>query len=78
MVKRGIIRKIIYDWVSNMVVVRKKNNDLRICIDLIHLNRQIKRPHYMLPTLEQILSVISVIFSCFFLITFDEIGIFEF
>ena len=57
MVKRGIIRKVIEptDWVSNMVVIRRKNNHLRICIDPIHLNRQIQRPHYMLPTQEKIL-----------------------
>lgn len=41
------------DWVSNMVVVQKANKkDLRICIDPIHLNKAIKRPHYQMPTID--------------------------
>ena len=38
-----------------MVVVRKSNNDLRICIDPTNLNKEIKRPHYALPTIDDIL-----------------------
>ena len=44
------------DWVSSMVVVTKPNtNELRICIDPTDLNQAIKRPHYPLPTIEEIL-----------------------
>ena len=38
-----------------MVVVRKKNNDIRICLDPTNLNKAIKRPHYALTTIEDIL-----------------------
>lgn len=44
------------NWVSSMVVVTKRNSkDLRICIDPTDLNKAIKRPHYPLPTIEEIL-----------------------
>ena len=43
------------DWVSNVVVARKKNGDLRICIDPHALNKALKRERYQLPTLEDIL-----------------------
>ena len=40
------------DWVSRMITVVKPNK-LRNCINLKHLNRAIKRPHYPLPTVEE-------------------------
>ena len=42
-------------WVSSMVVVRKPNGNLRICIDPKDLNKVLKRSHYPLPTIEDIL-----------------------
>ena len=47
------------DWVSNVVVARKKNGDLRICIDPHALNNALKRERYQLPTLEDILPELS-------------------
>ena len=41
-------------WVSSMVVVQKKNNKLRICLDPRDLNKAIMRSHYPLPTIEQV------------------------
>ena len=44
------------DWVSSMVLVTKPNSkDLRICLDPMDLNQAIKRPHYPLPVIEEIL-----------------------
>ena len=40
-------------WTSNMVVVRKPNK-IRICLDPMHLNKAIKRNHYPMPTMEDI------------------------
>ena len=37
-----------------MVVVRKKNNEIRICLDPKELNAVIKREHYPLPVMEEI------------------------
>uniref|UniRef100_A0A673W9M9 Gypsy retrotransposon integrase-like protein 1 n=1 Tax=Salmo trutta TaxID=8032 RepID=A0A673W9M9_SALTR len=42
------------DWISNMVIV-KKPDKLRICIDPKHLNRALRRSHYIMPTLEDVL-----------------------
>ena len=42
------------EWVSSMVVVEKKNNEIRICLDPRDLNRAIMRCHYPLPTIEQV------------------------
>ena len=41
------------DWVSSMVVVQKPNK-LRICLDPKHLNKAIKRPHYPMPVIQDI------------------------
>jgi len=43
------------DWVSSMVLVKKPDGTVRICLDPTDLNRAIKRPIYPLPTIEQIL-----------------------
>lgn len=42
------------DWISNMVIV-KKTEKLRVCIDPKHLNQALKRSHYIMPTLEDVL-----------------------
>ena len=42
-------------WVSQMAVVNKKNGSLRICIDPQPLNTVLKREHFKLPTLDDIL-----------------------
>ena len=41
------------DWVSSMVVVNK-NDKIRICLDPRDLNRAIRREHYPLPTVEEV------------------------
>uniref|UniRef100_A0A8C5Q7G7 Gypsy retrotransposon integrase-like protein 1 n=1 Tax=Leptobrachium leishanense TaxID=445787 RepID=A0A8C5Q7G7_9ANUR len=42
------------DWISNMVIV-KKPDKLRICIDPKFLNLALRRSHYIMPTLEDVL-----------------------
>ena len=34
------------EWVSSLIVVKKPNGKLRICIDPVHLNKALKRSHY--------------------------------
>ena len=41
-------------WISSMVVVPKKNGDVRICLDPKDLNKAIQREHYPLPTIEDV------------------------
>ena len=42
------------DWVSNLVVVEKKDGSLRLCLDPKDLNKAIKREHYKIPTMKEI------------------------
>ena len=43
------------DWVNQMAIATKKNGSLRICIDPRSLNLALKREHYQLPVLDDIL-----------------------
>eukprot|EP00253_Pinus_taeda_P013364 PITA_13364 len=45
-------------WVSNMVPVRKKNGDIRICIDFRNLNKACQKDNFPLPPMEQILQAV--------------------
>ena len=47
------------NWVSNMVPVRKKNGDIRICIDFRNLNKASLKDNFPLPTMEQILQSVA-------------------
>ena len=47
------------NWVSNMVPVRKKNGDIRICIDFKNLNKASLKDNFPLPTMEQILHSVA-------------------
>ena len=47
------------DWVNNLVVVEKKNGSLRLCLDPKDLNRAIKREHYTILTLQEIVTEFS-------------------
>ena len=42
------------DWVSSLAYSRKADGDLRICLNLTHLNKAIRWDHYRIPTLEEI------------------------
>ena len=56
MVKERIITPVTdpTPWISSMVVVRKKNGALRICLDPKELNKAIQRENYPLPTIEDV------------------------
>ena len=43
-------------WVNSLVVVNKKNGNLRLCLDPRNLNRAILREHFNLPTREELTS----------------------
>ncbi|KAK2727953.1 hypothetical protein QYM36_008431 [Artemia franciscana] len=42
------------DWVNSVVIVEKANGNLRICLDPVDLNKNLKRPHYPIPKFESI------------------------
>jgi hypothetical protein len=48
------------DWVSSLVVVEKpRTGKLRVCLDPRDLNKAIKREHYQMPTLEDVISKLA-------------------
>lgn len=53
------------DWVSSLVVTEKPNGRLRVCIDPQHLNKALKRGHYPLPVIEDILPELTNVKSVF-------------
>ena len=54
--QRSVIKKMTEptDWVSSIVISRRKNGKLQICLDPKDLNKVIKRCHHKTPTLEEI------------------------
>ena len=57
MVQQGIIEPVNEptNWVSSLALVIKRNGKLRICIDPRPLNKALKREHFQLPILDDIL-----------------------
>jgi hypothetical protein len=46
-------------WVSNLVPVRKKSGEIRLCVDFRNLNRASDKYNYHVPPMEQILQHVS-------------------
>jgi hypothetical protein len=46
-------------WVSNLVPVRKKFGDIRLCVDFRNLNRASKKDNYPDPPMEKLLQTVS-------------------
>ena len=42
-------------WISALIVVTKPNGDIRICIDPKPLNKALRRNHYPLPTIDDVI-----------------------
>jgi hypothetical protein len=60
MLEAGIIAQTRHSsWCSNMVVARKKNGKIRICIDFRNLNRACTKDHYPLPKMETLLQRVT-------------------
>ena len=57
----GVIAKVDgpSDWVSQIAIVIKKSGDLCICIDPKPLNEALRREHFQLPVLKDLLSELS-------------------
>jgi hypothetical protein len=48
-----------FEWVTNLVPVRKKNEEIRLCVDFRNLNRSSKKDNYPLPKMEHILERVT-------------------
>ena len=61
LVEEGVIRKIEEptSWSSPLVIVKKPNNKIRICMDLRSLNKAIQRPNFEIPNPDDIFASIS-------------------
>ena len=55
----GIIRPSHSPWASNVILVRKHDGSLRMCIDYRQLNKRTIKDSYALPRIEQILDTLS-------------------
>jgi hypothetical protein len=47
------------EWVSNLVLVRKKNGEISLCVDFRNLNRSSKKDNYPLPKMERMLQNVA-------------------
>jgi len=47
------------NWISTLVVATKKNGKVRLCIDPKPLNEALDRYHYPLPTIGDVLPLLS-------------------
>ena len=54
----GVIKKCTEPtaWVHSLVVAKKKNNKLRVCLDPSDLNRAVMREHFPMQTVEDVIS----------------------
>lgn len=55
----GIIRKSFSPFASNIVIVRKKNGKLRMCVDYRMLNQRTIKDSYALPRIEEVLDTLA-------------------
>jgi hypothetical protein len=54
------IRPVLYPtWLSNMVVVKKKNGKWRVCVDFTDLNKVCPKDHFPLPRIDQLVDSAS-------------------
>ena len=51
----GVIRKSYSPWSSNVVLCRKKNGKIRMCIDFRQLNQRTRKDSYALPRIDELL-----------------------
>jgi len=46
------------NWVVNLVPVRKKNGEIRLCVDFRNLNKASLKDNYPLPKIDQLLQMV--------------------
>jgi hypothetical protein len=63
----GFIKEVIHpEWVANPVLVKKKNNEWRMCVDYTDLNKHCPKDHFGLPLIDQVIdSTAGCVLLCF-------------
>jgi hypothetical protein len=63
----GFIKEVIHqNWVANPVLVKKKNNEWRMCVDYTDLNKHCPKDHFGLPRIIQVVdSTAGCVLLCF-------------
>ena len=46
-------------WLENLIPIRKKNGEIRLCVDFRDLNQASLKDHHPLPSMEKTLSKVS-------------------
>jgi hypothetical protein len=54
----GFIKEVIHpEWVANPILVKKKNNEWRMCVDYTDLNKHCPKDHFGLPRIDQVIDL---------------------
>jgi hypothetical protein len=63
----GFIKEVIHpEWIANPILVRKKNNEWRMCVDYTDLNEHCPKDHLGLPRIDQVVdSTVGCVLLCF-------------
>src|SRR5580765_4739689 len=59
LLQRGIIKESTSEYCARIVPIRKKNGDIRLCVDLRPLNERVSKQKYPFPVIEDCLTKIS-------------------
>jgi hypothetical protein len=53
----SFIKEVIHpEWVANPILVKKKNNEWRMCVDYTDLNKHCPKDHFGLPRIDQVVN----------------------
>jgi hypothetical protein len=63
----GFIKEVIHlEWVANAILIRKKNNEWRMCVDYTDLNKHCPKDSFGLPRIDQVVdSTAGCVLLCF-------------
>jgi hypothetical protein len=63
----GFIKEVIHpEWVANPVLVKKNNNEWRMCFDYTDLNKHCPKDHFGLPRIDEVVdSTAGCVLLCF-------------
>ena len=53
--KAGAIKEVFYpEWLANIVVIKKKSEKWRVCVDFIDLNKACPKDPFLMPRINQL------------------------